>query len=1289
MACPGRAEGHWWLYVAGYCECAYCSATKDATYSDTVAPWSLKQTLEYLFRNEKTEGCKSTDEPIDVLSGNNYFTEQRLHIPCPRVSLDLNLKYQSVTTQPEGLLGKDWLHSYEWFLSVEANGATLYTGDGSKFLFLKKEVGYLSPANNNWELDEIVDGYQVKLPGGVSYKFASNGCLESIADAWGVAVTCSYDANNCLDAVVHDNGRRINFSNTWVPALGEWRVDTIAVPNGASLSFSYNSDGVFTQLVEQVGNESFVSRYQYGYGFLTNKVDGAGHEYTFEYESNSEGGFSGKGTGLSVDGYYEHTVNYVDSYITDVAYLTRGQNQIYRYERSNSSDRDFVQSSEHGMMYVADAKQISGEDFASDELKAIYGPASTVQDVQNLGRNFVYVGKDKIEETQFDNAANETRSTYTQYDDSHNVTQLSAAYCSSTPVKLASIQYDYNWKLPSCVFDAEGNRVETVYTNGLPVKVKRFWSDTQSYDLGYGYSASGCLVAVTNANGHVAELTYDAAGNLSTAFAELGPVVSNGYNSLGFVTRVELLSESGASSGRITQLERDAKGRVLKTTYADGLTASNAYNSLGYVTNSTDRAGHVTKYAYALSAELMSVTRYLTESGSNIPVCIAYDFDEQLNTLRITEPRGRYVESYRLDIQDRITAVTNIEGQTMTVDYGVGDFVKKITRFDGSKIATGYDTAGRKSSDIWYSAYDAPISTNSYTYWLDGQIKTVSDGFSVVSNAYDRLNRLTNTVTTTGNLQASIANEYDPVGNLTDSVVNFGGSCSVAAAYQYDQAERLSEIFATAGIEAQRFVYKYSPLNGRVSSVTNSESGIVTAYAYDIMDRATNISYRTSTGSLLRSLDYQYDALGMITNVATGDGSQVTAKSYQYDTINRLVKEAADGSVIEYQYDLAGNRTAVINNGITSTYTLGAGDRLASVTGTSGSMIFSYDAAGNTTNITTGSGAKTLVWNEKYQLTSVTSATSSVSYSYDVLGRRTGRAAGTSAERYIYNGDQVVADLSTNGTLMRTYTWGPGIDNVLSMTVHGSVTNTYYALKDQQNSVMSLVDASGNVVESYAYDAYGRTKMFDSNGSELTQSAVGNRYMWQGREFDTATGLYFFRARWYSPETGRWLSKDPIRIGGGLNLYVFCANNPVNFNDPIGAVPAKSETVTQERIAQLEEIRNNVSNSSTMWPPLVDAAQNLNGIVYKNTDLFDTPEGPATAFYNRTTGQIEVGSTFWLTDGSSKYFPQFLQGVMIHELLHGAWRGHLPGTDSHTDFLFENVVMNELRKYRKEHPCGN
>jgi len=250
---------------------------------------------------------------------------------------------------------------------------------------------------------------------------------------------------------------------------------------------------------------------------------------------------------------------------------------------------------------------------------------------------------------------------------------------------------------------------------------------------------------------------------------------------------------------------------------------------------------------------------------------------------------------------------------------------------------------------------------------------------------------------------------------------------------------------------------------------------------------------------------------------------------------------------------------------VTNDYTLGTGNRLVSW-GTNGSAL--YDTAGNTTNLVFHDGrGLDLQWYEKYQLTSVSSVSSAVEYSYDILGRRISRfvvppsgGSPSAVEHYVYDGHQVVADLDGNGDITRSYTWGPGIDNLLALTIHPPAPNTenvtpktYFALKDHLNSVLALADENGNISESYEYDAWGNVlSIKDGSGTVLSQSEIGNRYLFQGREYDFTTGLYYFRARWYSPETGRWLSKDPIGIAGGLNLHVFCENNSVNFVDPWG-----------------------------------------------------------------------------------------------------------------------------------------
>jgi RHS repeat-associated protein len=110
-------------------------------------------------------------------------------------------------------------------------------------------------------------------------------------------------------------------------------------------------------------------------------------------------------------------------------------------------------------------------------------------------------------------------------------------------------------------------------------------------------------------------------------------------------------------------------------------------------------------------------------------------------------------------------------------------------------------------------------------------------------------------------------------------------------------------------------------------------------------------------------------------------------------------------------------------------------------------------------------------------------------------------------------------------------------------------------------SALALANSSGSIVESYVYDAYGNVTIRNGSGTVIPTSAFGNRFLFQGREYDYTTQLYHFRARWYDPETGRWLSNDPIGISGGLNLYAFCSNDPVNFVDPMGTYSKNKQGV--------------------------------------------------------------------------------------------------------------------------------
>ena len=334
-------------------------------------------------------------------------------------------------------------------------------------------------------------------------------------------------------------------------------------------------------------------------------------------------------------------------------------------------------------------------------------------------------------------------------------------------------------------------------------------------------------------------------------------------------------------------------------------------------------------------------------------------------------------------------------------------------------------------------------------------------------------------------------------------------------------------------------------------------------YAYDIMDRVTNISWRTTGGATLGGFAYEYDAVGRITSRshALGDPSQPSSpmsqpsqRTYAYDDFDRL---ASDGDVA-YTYDAAGNRMACAEHGETITYTLGVGDRLASWTGGA----YAHDAAGNVTRIERdGRPTLDLTWNSQYQLVSVsTNGVFAEGYAYDALSRRVSTTTLEGTTRHVYDDNwQVIADIDEQGNIIASYVWGEGIDKLLAVAVGGS---TYYAHTDIQGTVWGYVDSQNNVVARWQYDAWGN--IISEYVAPFATALARLRYRFQGREWSAATGLINFRMRWYDAETGRWLAKDPIGLSGGLNLYALCTDNPLILHDPIGCLSEPLQSFLNE-----------------------------------------------------------------------------------------------------------------------------
>ncbi|MGE0452525.1 MAG: RHS repeat-associated core domain-containing protein [Vicinamibacteria bacterium] len=199
---------------------------------------------------------------------------------------------------------------------------------------------------------------------------------------------------------------------------------------------------------------------------------------------------------------------------------------------------------------------------------------------------------------------------------------------------------------------------------------------------------------------------------------------------------------------------------------------------------------------------------------------------------------------------------------------------------------------------------------------------------------------------------------------------------------------------------------------------------------------------------------------------------------------------------------------------------------------------YAYDANGNLISRTENGTQTTYEWDVENRLKRVLVGGAEVArFAYDPLGRRIEKTTPAGTWRYAYDGIDIVRETAPGGTT--TYVHGPGIDDPLARET-AAATGYYHA--DGLGSIVKMTDQAGAVTLTRQYDAWGNL--------ELGAAEAG--YAFTGREWDPDTGLYYYRARYYDPKVGRFVSEDPIGFSGGANFFGYVGANPTNFRDPIG-----------------------------------------------------------------------------------------------------------------------------------------
>ena len=467
-----------------------------------------------------------------------------------------------------------------------------------------------------------------------------------------------------------------------------------------------------------------------------------------------------------------------------------------------------------------------------------------------------------------------------------------------------------------------------------------------------------------------------------------------------------------------------------------------------------------------------------------------------------------------------------------------------------------------------------------YEYTPEGLLKcAISQGMRYAYE-YDAMDRMTRK-SASGRTLLALA--YDRNGNKISQADVTGK----VTEYAYSPLDLLERVWDDG---KELAAYTYNP-DGTPKAVTHGP--IRQEYAYDLDKNLTGLTVRSGDALLARN-SYAYDGNGNRTLKRQLGGETL----YHYDPLNQLKKVEYPGYTEELFYDKAGNRTKRIAQGVEELYRYDPRNRLMAYTKNGVTTMFQYDNAGN------------LLVDDKAQ------------YSYDAFNRTTRvETFDGNVQVNRYDAEGLRYEMEENGNLVQfifnqdrevvTEEDSTGLTRLIRSTEliarsSESARTYYHYASDEMGSATHIVDEAGNVQNRYEYDAWGKIT--------VKEEAVPNRFTYYGQQIDPITQQYYLRARFYNPVIGRFAQEDTYR-GDGLNLYAYCANNPVYYVDPSGldkdalhrvyGVDAIYEKFTPDEI---ELLKSTVINEGQML---------------KDIGLTNNQLGPAIAgVYNKATGKI-------------------------------------------------------------------
>jgi RHS repeat-associated protein len=860
-------------------------------------------------------------------------------------------------------------------------------------------------------------------------------------------------------------------------------------------------------------------------------------------------------------GYTDGTNPYYLSYRTDergkTTWFTRnGNHEVERIDYPNGAYETFAYN-EFGQLYSHRMTSGGIETFYLDGRGMMW--ASSNPDGTTY---YYYYGDDRLEHVT-DARSN---STWFQYNARGQVTR-------TTHADGTFVQFDY---------DNHGDRIST--------------TDELGHSTTFGYDDYKRLVSMTNPLNQTTTYDYHP---------------TNGdWNATPYVHATSSLRTTRSPMGKYTSFAYDPNLQRAGLWQADwsGDVAHTGYDydPAGNLTWVQDPRGNVITFGF----DPRDRRDIMTVAGLNQTT--SWQHDAADNLTRETRPDQSYSRA-EFDSMNRVIDTYGFANEHTHYDRDAAGNVWQLIDAKGASYTFAYDPMNRKTSETFPS--DAYGANRTELFWYDAvgdltQYKNPDDKYR--HSNYDNRNRPWDSWWD-GGVGPTISTRFDAAGRLS-SVMTNGGETTVTFGYddvnrQVWEEQTLSG-YTTRRVETGRdddgnraylhfpgwylIRYDYTQRN-QLAHIYGGGWEPWFNYTYDAagnMTKRQDVMWNVndSTNVVDGNGVNQYDALNrpiMWENTGGGDGA--FARSWQqYDNLRRLTATWRDEqvgkgekfwftadnqvSVVEYNADQVWtgnpqnwnrwvgytytpdtlNRSSVNDNGnFTNYYSVSSINQYTNINGAGPG----YDGNFNLTGFN-GFGA---AFNSANQMTSASNNGNNTQFTYDGLGRCLKRTVNGATTIIAYDGWKPTVEWDGNGNLLAWNIYGSGPDEILWRYQSGVDHLRYHY--DARGNVAFVLGGGGQGYERYTYDAFGQPTITDWDGNVRSQSAIGNRFMFQGREWIAELGIYDFRNRMYHPQLGRFLQKDPLGFDGGdANLFRYCGGDPINLSDPFGWDPTPTPT---------------------------------------------------------------------------------------------------------------------------------